>query len=494
MTLRKWILISVIFSMLAGCGGPWNSGDRVLVQKCTYDNGFTGPRRYDVVVFKYPKTPMDDNTPKNYIKRLLGLPGELIAIFFGRLYHWTPKQGERPPFPDDREVMENGKKVNPNDLWKDHFLHSNEAKTREWFEQGKFTILRKPPEVMLALRRIVYDNDYQAADLKKINLHRWDPRPNSTWKNDQTTGFVNDGKSADEVAWLHYQHLLRPDGPIAARKDVEPMLILDTLDYNTAQLRDMGTGRFIQDIYNSGHWVGDLMIECNVEVTDPKGEFWFELSKGHDRFQARWDLATGQCTLFRIGADKVTTEMDIKTTRVKSAGNYMLRFANIDARLTVWVDGDLPFGAGKEYDPPETLSAKDIEQKLTWEKIGETRRGPQKNDLERPASIGSKGAAVKVTHLRLWRDTYYRTNTNGVDFRGHAAMSRSDWSDPTRWDELRKQYDFLTMYVQPGHYLCLGDNSQASSDSRDWGLVPERLMLGRALVVYYPFDRVGRIR
>ena len=50
------------------------------------------------------------------------------------------------------------------------------------------------------------------------------------------------------------------------------------------------------------------------------------------------------------------------------------------------------------------------------------------------------------------------------------------------------------MYVQPGHYLCLGDNSQASSDSRDWGLVPERLMLGRALLVYYPFDRVGRIR
>ena len=41
-------------------------------------------------------TPMDDNTPKNYIKRLLGLPGELIAIFFGRLYHWTPKNNEAP--------------------------------------------------------------------------------------------------------------------------------------------------------------------------------------------------------------------------------------------------------------------------------------------------------------------------------------------------------------------------------------------------------------
>ena len=41
--------------------------------------------------------------------------------------------------------------------------------------------------------------------------------------------------------------------------------------------------------------------------------------------------------------------------------------------------------------------------------------------------------------------------------------------------------------MQPGHYLCLGDNSTESSDSRDWGAVPERLMLGRALMVYYPF-------
>ena len=54
--------------------------------------------------------------------------------------------------------------------------------------------------------------------------------------------------------------------------------------------------------------------------------------------------------------------------------------------------------------------------------------------------------------------------------------------------------EYKTLYVQPGHYLCLGDNSQASSDSRDWGLVPERLMLGRALLVYYPFQRAGAIR
>ena len=51
-----------------------------------------------------------------------------------------------------------------------------------------------------------------------------------------------------------------------------------------------------------------------------------------------------------------------------------------------------------------------------------------------------------------------------------------------------------TFFVQPGHYLCLGDNSSESSDSRFWGSVPERLLLGRALLVYFPFTRMGVIR
>ena len=49
-------------------------------------------------------------------------------------------------------------------------------------------------------------------------------------------------------------------------------------------------------------------------------------------------------------------------------------------------------------------------------------------------------------------------------------------------------------YVQPGHYLCLGDNSAQSSDSRSWGLVPERLMLGKAVFVFFPPARVGFIK
>ncbi|MBI2807464.1 MAG: hypothetical protein HYX68_20975 [Planctomycetes bacterium] len=495
MTFRQIVTFALLLSTIAGCDGRYHSGDRVLVSKCSYDNGITSPSRSDVVVFKYPVKPIENHTPKNFIKRLLGLPEEIIAIFFGRLYRWAPTPGTPPPFDDRNGVDADGKKVNPNDLWQETYVHKNAQKSKDLFTAGKFEILRKPPEVMLAMRRIVYDNDYQAADLKKIGFpDRWAPTPESSWKKDQQTGFSNDGKSVDKVAWLRYQHLIRPDGPLAGNQAVKPTLILDSLGYNTFQLfpdqEAEGAAGLRNRVYKHANWVGDLMVECDIEVAEAKGEFWLELSKGFDRFQARWDLASGQCTLYRVGKDKVAKELAVESTRVKGAGKYMLRLANIDARLTVWVDRQLPFGDGKTYDPPEMLSAQDRAANLKWEDTF-ARRGPTENDLQ-PASVGSKGADVKVSHLRIWRDTYYRTNLHGGDT--GEEMSREAWSSPERWDELRKVFNFTTMYVQPGHYLCLGDNSEASDDSRNWGLVPHRLMLGRALAVYYPLDRIGPIR
>ncbi len=41
--------------------------------------------------------------------------------------------------------------------------------------------------------------------------------------------------------------------------------------------------------------------------------------------------------------------------------------------------------------------------------------------------------------------------------------------------------------LPPGCYFALGDNSYHSSDSRDWGCVPEKNIVGRGLFVYWPF-------
>ncbi|MDC0322275.1 signal peptidase I [Verrucomicrobiales bacterium] len=47
----------------------------------------------------------------------------------------------------------------------------------------------------------------------------------------------------------------------------------------------------------------------------------------------------------------------------------------------------------------------------------------------------------------------------------------------------------------PKEYMAMGDNSANSSDSRDWGIVPERNIVGRGLFVFLPFGHhFGPIR
>jgi len=58
---------------------PVANGDRILVLKCIYQ--FIEPKRWDVIVFKNPPEPTI-----NYIKRLIGLPGEKIQIIDGDIY------------------------------------------------------------------------------------------------------------------------------------------------------------------------------------------------------------------------------------------------------------------------------------------------------------------------------------------------------------------------------------------------------------------------
>lgn len=66
----------VVFYLLMGTLQPVRGGDRILVNKLYYR--FHPPRRWDVIVFKSP-----EDVSRNFIKRLVGLPGDRLQIIDG---------------------------------------------------------------------------------------------------------------------------------------------------------------------------------------------------------------------------------------------------------------------------------------------------------------------------------------------------------------------------------------------------------------------------
>lgn len=478
---------------------PNRTGDRVLVLKPLYH--IVNPTRGDVVVFKYPEKPQERHTAQNYIKRCMAFGGETLAIYRGDLFVTRSLS-----YPEDA-VDEQGQQLYPRpsdplDLWKPKYMYPNVvipgqdsigknpradalfAAARDAgfpSETGGFGIARKLEQQLLADRRIVWDNDRQPTELAGKVPPRWYAPSDdaAAWKGDdqqQPRAFAHSG---DQLQWIRYRHLNMPwkfnrdkdnrdptpPTEVTTLATQSPGYIDNFLGYNAGRDLDPVTGVVsMRDTSGADHlWVGDLILECEIEVANG-GEAILELSKGINRFQATF--GNGKVRLGRIGAGGPEFGNPERPCKV-TAGRYKIRLANVDCRLWVWVDDKLiSFGTDGDYQPPTPRQEADFRNPQ-----GQPDLNPDgwthTNDVLAPASIGAKGQ-VTVRNIRLDRDVYYtRTGT-----------------DPTKGD---------IFYVQPDHYMCLGDNSAQSSDSRRWGTVPERLMLGKAVFVFFPIGRVGFI-
>lgn len=54
-------------------------------------------------------------------------------------------------------------------------------------------------------------------------------------------------------------------------------------------------------------------------------------------------------------------------------------------------------------------------------------------------------------------------------------------------------YGTREVVVPEGNFFVLGDNSANSKDSRYWGFVPEKNLIGQAFFIYWPLTRLGPI-
>ena len=321
------------------------NGDRILVDKFGYD--FREPNRWDVIVFKYP-----EGANTNYIKRLVGLPNELVSIVGGDI--WTSRDGQPA------------------------------------------TIARKPPHVMQAMLQVVHDSNFPASLMQKEG---WP----SAWTNWADTNLWQSEKnrrqftatcSAGQSARLRYQRF-KPTSDdwkevrlgTGVRKGVKPDLIKDFQAYNA--------------ISQGGHWVGDLAVECTLESRSESGRVVFDLVDGGQQHSCSIDLADGTATLkAAVGVTAVTS------TPIRGKGSWEVMFTNVDDELRLFVDSKL-----MPTSTPVAWSS-EITKESTREPVLEVVE-PGSAVLTDLAPVGitvkaeDEPVAVAVSAIKILRDIFY---------------------------------------------------------------------------------------
>jgi signal peptidase I len=61
--------------------------------------------------------------------------------------------------------------------------------------------------------------------------------------------------------------------------------------------------------------------------------------------------------------------------------------------------------------------------------------------------------------------------------------------DPNNQGNIYNYKPIQNMVVPSNDYFVMGDNRKGSSDSRDWGFVPKKNIIGRAALVYWPLQQ-----
>jgi signal peptidase I len=328
---------------------PVYSGDRILVNKFLYD--FNAPQRWDVIVFKYP-----EDAKTNYIKRLIGLPGEQLAIRNGDIFITK--------------------------------LVNNET-------SGAEEIARKPNHHKLqAMLQEVYNNDDLFEGFVKrgwpLRWQDWSaPDQPAAWQTEKEGRQYSIAAAPAENAWLRYQHFspvpndwfFYENNPQAQFSDVKPLLICDDYAYNEAQQ------------YN---WVGDIAVEAEITTTADAGEVTLQLIKGGKAFHAILDLKAGTARL-EI-PDLPTFKPEPVKISWQGAGKHQVMFANVDRQLWLLIDGVSVFDLTSSIYP-------DLQNSVPVEKI--LQRGENFPSDYSPVGIAVRGTPATVTHLKIQRDVFY---------------------------------------------------------------------------------------
>jgi len=428
-------------------GKPLSKGDHIFVLKGLYPllpESLGGPARYDVVVFKDPNGP-----ETNFIKRLVGMPGEQVALVDGDVFAREAPDGQTAPWSSASWAVRRKPDRVQREVW-----------------QPVFSSAATPPSGTAASG--AFDTPWLAGG------EGWD-----------TSGAVYSRASGAGSGELRWDSARRP--------------LNDRYAYNETP----DTDRL------NKYPVSDLRLSMGIALESELAEgdsIACELSARGRRFRAEFTETEVRLTEQPNGAIETTTLASAELPSPLRPGGrpVNVEFWHVDQRLAVYIDDSLALEHLYEWSPSERVrnaTGVSLDDLIARE---EAVRAAGSNPLPELSDPGryrrpevrwtfDTDAALELHRVSIDRDIYYQPGVYGRPGpRNHSRFGGPHASThPTR----------NTVVLDDDQFFFCGDNSPASSDGRAWdtpdewaaatvddtiGVVHRDLIIGKAFFVYLP--------
>jgi signal peptidase I len=419
-------------------------GDRILVLKWPLDLGaeFFNPKRWEVTVFKDPS---DGET--NFIKRLVGVPNEVLMILDGDIYVAPTEELSVPTLEELRQIVHE-KYLLREGLARGRLRPVSDRVRAELDE--KMRIARKSNAAQRILWFGVYDHDHPPRDPDR-NQPRWEPAraAQSGWDTSNRRVHFQDRGLSDDYIELHGKPVRATNAYNVLANGLPPL-------------------------------VSDQRVRFVLTPEAGQGRIHLRLEKHKRTFWATVDFDG------TVSLTESTVEPTMQTPALATANIGPLApgrpvevsFEHLDFRLALRVGGKEVLATSDDPASPGYY-APDLAKLRSYR--------AQLSTLPR---IYAQGGNLSLIHLIVERDVHYFTEP-------HSRLLDLSWAPEDGWAT-----PDCPVLLRENEYFMLGDNTAASKDARLWdraaaslrsrgeafqlGTVPRDQLIGEAFFVYWP--------